>query len=230
MPETYSLILNSQNTTNIVNNSSLSAYQYNISWDAILPRKYQKYSVRFQLRSTNIQSTVFVGVITTAGTINVTAINVGLPTNTQGAPIIIGTQFFIGSVLQTITGFGTGTGGIGTYTVSPGAVTGSANYNTLTGESIQNMICSVNFGYNTTYEQNNSQSTILGTIEPRQYNRNANVYIFTYNCSISDNGPIQIGYPSNQVITVRFLQMDGKTPVAQMLDYQLQLYFEPIKE
>jgi hypothetical protein len=230
MSETYSLIINSQNSSNRVDNTSLSSYSYNINWDAILPKEYNRYSVKFQLKSTNIQSTVFVGVITVAGTINVTAINVALPPNTIGNPIIIGTQFFIGSVLQTITGFQTGTGGIGTYSVSPGAITASAGYNCLTGQSIQNMICSVNFGYNTTYEQNNSQSSILGAIEVRQYNRNANVYIFTYNCSISDNGPIQIGYPSNQVITVSFLQMDGKTPVIEMPHYQLQLYFEPIKE
>ena len=61
MSETYSLILNSQDTTNIVNNSSLSAYQYNISWDAILPRKYDRYSVTFSLVSANANTVVFTG-------------------------------------------------------------------------------------------------------------------------------------------------------------------------
>jgi len=224
MSETYSLILNSQNTSNIVNNSSLSAYQYNINWDAILPRKYQRYSVSYQLKSVNLQTAVITAVITTVGTLNVSAIN--------GGSIVLGTQFIIANVLQTITAFGTGTGGTGTYTVSPGPVTGSTTYYTLNTSLTQNIICSVNFGYNTTYEQNNSQSSVLGCVYPYTYplSNTANISTFNYNCSVLDNGPIQIGYPTNQVITVKFLQMNGTSAFTQMPHYQLQLYFEPIKE
>lgn len=224
MSETYSLILNSQNTTNIVNNSSLSAYQYNIRWDAILPRKYERYSLTYQLKSANLQTAIITAVITVAGTLNVTAVS--------GGSIVIGTQFLIGSILQTITAFGTGTGGTGNYTVTPGAITGSATYYTLNTSLTQNIICSVNFGYTTAYEQNNSQSSVLGCVYPYTYplSNTANISTFNYNCSVLDNGPIQIGYPSNQVITVRFTTMNGTTAFTQMPHYQLQLYFEPIKE
>ena len=111
MSETYSLILNSQNTTNIVNNSSLSAYQYNINWDAILPRKYQRYSVSYQLTSANLQSTV---ITATSATTTLTVSSV------SGPALVVGYQFSQGTTLQTITAFGTGTGGNGTYTISPG--------------------------------------------------------------------------------------------------------------
>ena len=105
MPETYSLILNSQNTTNIVNNSSLSAYQYNINWDAILPRKYDKYNITYQLKSTNLQTSVITG--TSASTV-LTA------TSVSGTTLVVGSQFIQGTTVQTITAFGTGTGPEGT--------------------------------------------------------------------------------------------------------------------
>lgn len=223
MPETYSLILNSQNTRNIVDNSSLSAYQYNISWDAILPRKYERYSLTYQLKSANLTTSIITAVITVAGTLNVTAVS--------GGSIVVGTQFLIGNALQTITAFGTGTGGTGNYTVTPGPITASNTYYSLNSSLTQNIICSVNFGYTTTYEQNNSQSSVLGCIYPYTYplSNTANISTFNYNSSFLDNGAIQIGYPSNQNITVRFTTMSG-TAFTQMPHYQLQLYFEPIKE
>ena len=223
MTETYSLVLNSQNTTNVVSNTSLSAYQYNINWDAILPRKYEKYNVTYQLKSANLQTSIITAVITTAGTLNVSAIS--------GGSIVVGTQFLIGNVLQTITAFGTGTGGTGNYTVNPGPITGSATYYSLNTSLTQNVILSVNFGYTTAYEQTNSQSSVLGSIYPYIYplSNTANISIFNYNSSFLDNAPIQIGYPSNQVITVRFSNLNGSL-FTQMPHYQLQLYFEPIKE
>jgi hypothetical protein len=224
MSETYSLILNSQNTTNIVDSTSLSAYQYNIRWDSILPRKYQNYSVTYQLKSANLQTSIITAAISVAGTLNVTAIS--------GGSIVLGTQFLIGNILQTITAFVGGTGGTGTYTISPGGNAASATYYSLNTSLTQNIICSVNFGYNTTYEQNNSQSSKLGCVYPYIYplSNTANISTFNYNCSVLDNGPVEIGYPSNQVITVKFLTMDGTTAFSQMPHYQLQLYFEPIKE
>ena len=225
MPETYSLILNSQNTTNVVNNSSLSAYQYNINWGAILPRKYDKYSVTYQLKSVNVQTSVITG--TSASTVLTV-------TSVTGATLTINSQFIQGTTIQTITAFGTGTGGNGTYTISPGFTnaTPSLYFGILNTSYIQNIMCSVNFGYNTTYEQNNNPSSVLGCVYPYTYplSNTGNISIFNYNCTVMDNGPIQIGYPSNNVITVRFLQMNGTSAFTLMPNYQLQLYFEPIKE
>ena len=40
MDETYSLILNSQNTNNSILTNGLSQVSYNINWYSILPKKY----------------------------------------------------------------------------------------------------------------------------------------------------------------------------------------------
>ena len=221
MSETYSLILNSQDTTNIVNNTSLSAYQYNIRWDAILPRKYERYSVTYQLKSVNVSTAAFTGSATTS-VLTVFIMFSGT--------ITIGMQY-INSLNQlvTITSFGTGTGGAGTYNINNANVTANAVIYSINSTLTNNIICSVNFGYNTTYEQNNSQSPVLGNIYPYQYNINPNIFTSNLNCSVLDNGPVQIGYPSNQVITVRFTNLN-ETAFTLMPHYQLQLYFEPIKE
>ena len=222
MSETYSLILNSQNTTNIVDNTSLSNYSYNIRWDSILPREYQRYSVTYQLKSANIQTTIFSGSTAGSGILLTT-------TYISASPIFIGMQFIMGNILQTITVINSAT----SFTITPGlANQTSATYYSLNTQLTQNIILSINFGYNTTYEQNNSQSSKLGCIYPYIYplSNTANISTFNYNCSVLDNGPIEIGYPSNQVITVKFLTMDGVTAFSQMPHYQLQLYFEPIKE
>lgn len=224
MSETYSLILNSQNTTNIVDSTSLSAYQYNLRWDSILPRidQNQKYSVTWQLKSANVTTTAFTG-SATGSVLSVFIMFTGT--------IFVGMQY-INTLNQvvTITSFGTGTGGIGTYNINNANVTANAVNYSINSTLINNVICSVNFGYNTTYEQNNSQSTKIGTIYPYQYNINQNIYASNLNCTVLDNGPIEIGYPSNQVITVKFFEMNGTTAYSQMPHYQLQLYFEPIKE
>ena len=226
MPETYSLILNSQNSTNIINNSSLANYQYNIRWDSILPRinPNQKYSVTWQLKSANLQTSIITGAIT--GTTTLTASSV------SGGSIVVGTQFLIGNVLQTITAFGTGTGANGTYTVSPGGNAASATYYSLNTSLTQNIVCGINFGYTTTLDQTNNQNTKIGCVYPYTYplSNTANISTFNYNCSVLDNGPTVIGYPSNQVITVTFTTIDGTTLFSQMPHYYLQLYFEPIDD
>jgi hypothetical protein len=220
MSETYSLILNSQNTRNIVNNTSLSAYQYNINWDAILPRKYERYSVTFSLNSANASTVTFTG-SATGSVLTVTNVFTGV--------ITVGMQYInSGNQLVTITG-GPGTGGAGTYAINNATVTANAVIYSINSTFTNNVVCGVNFGYNTTYEQNNSQSTELGTIHPKQYNINPNILTSNLNCSVLDNGPIQIGYPSNQVITVRFTNLNDLI-FTQMPHYQLQLFFTPIKE
>jgi hypothetical protein len=42
--ETFTLILNSSDATNIINNSSIKAYSYSINWEAVIPKsKIQNY-------------------------------------------------------------------------------------------------------------------------------------------------------------------------------------------
>jgi hypothetical protein len=219
MTETYSLILNSQTTTNITDNTSLSAYQYNIRWDSILPRHYQRYSVDMQLKSANVLTASFVG-SASASLLTITTMLTG--------NITVGMQYINSSnQLVTISSFGTGTGQTGTYNINSSTTTASTVIYSINSTLTNNIICSVNFGYTTLYEQNNSQSTKIGTIYPYQYNINQNIYASNLNCSALDNNPIQIGYPSNQIITVKFLNLDGST-FSQMPHYYLQLYFTPI--
>ena len=54
MSLTYNLTLNTQSTsTSIINRTSLNKVQYNINWDAVLPRKFQEYLLTFTLKSVN---------------------------------------------------------------------------------------------------------------------------------------------------------------------------------
>ena len=55
--ETYTLVLNSSNASNRTNNASLSSVSYIINWDAVLPRKYNQYSLNWQLK-TNLTQTI----------------------------------------------------------------------------------------------------------------------------------------------------------------------------
>jgi len=221
MSETYSLILNSQTSNNIIDNTSLSAYKYNINWDSVLPRinPNQKYSVTFQFKSANASTVAFSG----AQTATVLTVN-----NMMNGQIYVGMQYFNNNALATVNSFGTGVGGVGTYNitgVANAATTGLYSTNTT---FLNNINCSINFGYNTVFE-NNNQTQKIGALYPYSYQINQNVYSTNYNCSVLDNGPITIGYPSNQVITVSFTNLDGSA-VSRMPHYQLQLYFEPIDD
>ena len=54
MPETYSLILNSQNVTNSIIINNQTQMQYYINWESVLPYspdKKQKYKLSFSLRT-----------------------------------------------------------------------------------------------------------------------------------------------------------------------------------
>lgn len=58
--ESFSLILNSQNATNLDNSSGeIASYKYYINWDSVLPTRRQTYNVSFTLKSvnTNVQLT-----------------------------------------------------------------------------------------------------------------------------------------------------------------------------
>jgi hypothetical protein len=219
--ESYSLILNSQTSTNIINNSNLASVTYNVNWLNILPQKYRRYNVKFIFASDNANTVGGVG-----------PMNNGVQTYNgiyYGGPIFIGMKYFNKDNIYTITAFGTGTGGTGTYNVEPVATnTPNLIYSTNTTFT-SNVLCSINFGSNNTIE-NNSASNKIGTIYPYTYAVQSNG-LFTSNlsCSIHDNEPIEILYPSNSNITVNLTNIDG-TPVSRMTHYHLQLYFEPIEE
>lgn len=51
MSDTYTLFLNSQNTTGIVNSANLNAYQYYINWAPILQKRWQTFNLSFTLKS-----------------------------------------------------------------------------------------------------------------------------------------------------------------------------------
>ena len=54
MSLTYNLTLNTQSTsTSIINKTSLNKVQYNINWDAVLPRKFQEYLLTWTFKSVN---------------------------------------------------------------------------------------------------------------------------------------------------------------------------------
>jgi hypothetical protein len=220
--ESYSLVLNSQTSNNIINNTNLSSVQYNINWNSILPQKYKRYNVTFQCKSNNSPTVGFAASCPGTTTLTVSSVFSG--------EIFIGMRFWFPNSIFTITSFGTGTGGIGTYIIS-GQPTITANtllYSTNT-LFLNNVICSINFGSNNTIE-NNSSSNKIGVLYPSTFPVHGN-NMFTSNlgCTSHDNGPIDIYYPSYNNITVSFNYIDG-TPVTRMTHYNLQLYFEPIIE
>ncbi len=53
MPETYSLILNSQTAINRSGNNQ-NAYSYYINWDAILPKQYESFNLIISFQSLSI--------------------------------------------------------------------------------------------------------------------------------------------------------------------------------
>jgi hypothetical protein len=218
--ESYSLILNSQTSTNIINNTNLSSVKYNVNWLNILPQKYRRYNVKFSFASDNANTVGMVGPLTN-GVQTVNGVH-------YGGPIFVGMKYFNNGDIYTITSFGTGTGFAGTYNIDKN-VTFANNLlfstNTLFNS---NVICSINFGSNNTIE-NNTSSNKIGTLYPYTYLvRNPELHTSNLSCSINDNEPIEILYPSNNNITVSLTNIDG-TPV-RMTNYNLQLYFEPIIE
>ena len=222
--ECFSLVLNSQTSTNIINNSGLSSVSYNINWDTILNRKYKRFLVTFQCNTANSNTAYFVATQTT------TVLTV---VNMIYGRIFVGMQYFYGNTVTTVTSFATGTGGAGTYNIING-VTIATNTVFISMNSIftNNVICSINFGSNNTIESNSS-SDKLGALYATSYPvvLQSTITLHTSNllCTVHDNGPIEIFYPSNNNITVRFTNIDG-TPITQMTNYNLQLYFEPIIE
>jgi hypothetical protein len=219
--ESFSLILNSQTSTNIINNSNLANLQYNVNWLNILPQKYRRYNVKFIFASDNANTVGGVG-----------PMNNGVQTYNgvyYGGPIFIGMKYFNLNNIYTITSFLTGTGYSGTYSVEPVAtINPNLIYSTNTTFN-SNVICSVNFGSNNTIE-NNSSSNKIGTIYPYSYPvKTDDLYTSNLIASVTDNQPIEILYPSNSNITVNLTNING-TSISRMTHYHLQLYFEPIEE
>lgn len=51
MSKSYSLILNSANTKNLIDNSSIGAYRYYVNWRAMLPQNGKRFNVSWSIRS-----------------------------------------------------------------------------------------------------------------------------------------------------------------------------------
>jgi hypothetical protein len=64
MSESYSLIINSQNTLNRDNSSgNINSYKYYINWDTVLPKKYSTFNVGFTLKSINTATNITVNAL-----------------------------------------------------------------------------------------------------------------------------------------------------------------------
>ena len=218
----YNLILNSQNAVNIVDNSNLYKLQYNINWDACLPRKFQDYILNWTYKSVNLTTNSFTATMATT-TLTVTTIS--------GAGVLaIGSQFYFGAVLISITALGTGIGGIGTYTISPSTTNATATlYNTIASLN-DNLFVDVNFGANNTYDQSNQMSAKLGFIYPNVIQQTSNTFSYYYQATFYDNPPLEISYPSTNVITVNIYKFNGAAVTTNLLNYVLQLSFTPINK
>jgi hypothetical protein len=225
--ESYSLILNSQTSTNIINNTNLGSVSYDINWLNILPQKHKRYIVTFQCNTANSNTAYFIATQTT------TVLTV---VNMIHGKIFVGMQYFYGNIVSTVSSFvttgGGGIGGTGTYNIinAVAIATNTAMYS-MNSTFTNNVICSINFGSNNTIESN-SASDKLGALYPTSYPviLSSTITLHTSNllCTVPDNGPLEIVYPSNNNITVRFTNIDG-TPITQMTNYNLQLYFTPIE-
>lgn len=49
--KTYTLLLNSATTKNIVSSPSIGQYTYYVNWDMMLPKEYKEFDLSFQFRS-----------------------------------------------------------------------------------------------------------------------------------------------------------------------------------
>lgn len=220
--QTYSLVLNSQTSPNITNNSNLSAYSYNVNWAGILPQQHKKYNVSFQLKSynTNTNTTYFQGTQSSATILVVNVLVYGT--------IFIGMQYYNLNVLTTVISFISGTGGAGSYGISGGAINASSTFlYSINSASNKHLLININFGKSNTYDSSSNISNQLGILCQSPYQINPNMIISNYNSIVSDNAPILINYPTNNTITVSFNTFDG-LPFTQMPHYCLQLYFTPL--
>ena len=151
MSLTYNLTLNTQSTsTSIINKTSLNKVQYNINWDAVLPRKFQEYQLTWTFKSVN-----------TATSLN------------------------------------------------------------------ENLFVDINFGASNSYDLNQMTSKI-GFVYPNVVQQTSTTFSYFYQATVYDNPPVEISYPSNNVITVNLYKFDGTTAPTTALDYVLELSFTPI--
>ena len=227
MSLTYNLTLNTQSTSSsIINKTNLAQVQYNVNWDAVLPRKFQEYQIVWTLKSVNLTSSQFQATLTGTGlTLTVTSI--------IGGSLNVGNQFYIGTNLVTIASQTSGTiGGIGVYVLN--AYTGAANnatpllYQTVTSLN-ENLFVDINFGSSNTYEFN-QMTTKIGFVYPNVVQQTSATWSYFYQATVYDNPPTEISYPSNNIITVKLYRFDGTSAPTQTLDYVLELSFTPIQK
>lgn len=223
--ESYSLILNSQNATNATINGGVYNITYNINWDSLLPRKYKKYSLSWQFKSTNLNTCVFNASLS-ATTLTVNYVSFGL--------LYIGMQFLVTisasqTQLVTISALGTGTGGTGTYTINNIGVVGAALYYSVSGYN-NNLAVFSNFGKSLCIDQTNNQSNCIGYIYSLTNPLSSNINSYYYYSCINDNNQIEINYPNNQALNIKITQLDFISNPSLLGNYVLQLYFSPILE
>jgi hypothetical protein len=219
--ETYSLVLNSQNATNRGANTTLSSISYNVNWDSILPRKYSQYSLNWQLKSNSQNTISFVGTI--ANNTNAAQIKI---TGNYGT-IYAGMQFLIpnGNVVSIS---GLVSAGVWSLKENTTANVASQTYYSINNQFVNNIACFINFGKQLTVDQSNGQSNLIGFSYPSITPISTNINSYSYYSSTLDNGNIQLAYPTNQNITVKFTNVDLSTAPTLFTDYSLQLYFTPI--
>jgi hypothetical protein len=59
MSQTFNLILSTQNTKNILDDTNKYAYKYYVNWDAFLPRHFDQYLVNFTFKSIGTSTTLW---------------------------------------------------------------------------------------------------------------------------------------------------------------------------
>lgn len=91
-----------------------------------------------------------------------------------------------------------------------------------------NSLVSVDFGQSNLYDQSNNQSKILGFAYPVAVQQASAVWNYYYISTLAENHPVTISYPTNDIITVNFRNIDLTTAFV-MYHYVIQLTFTPIQ-
>ena len=94
----------------------------------------------------------------------------------------------------------------------------------------ENLFVDINFGSTNAFEFTNQMTTKIGFVYPNVVQQDATHWSYFYQATIYDNPPVQITYPTNNFITVKFYKFDEVTAPTTALDYVLELSFTPIQK
>ena len=92
----------------------------------------------------------------------------------------------------------------------------------------ENLFVDINFGATNSYELTNQMTTKIGFIYPNAVQQTSTTWSYFYQATIYDNPPVEITYPTNNLITVKFYKFDNSTAPTNFSDYVLELSFTPI--